>query len=78
MGIGAACLEEAQWGSALGTCLCHPSLSLRPHSLQPRRRSKVARIHHEFTSPIISEDLIGPWSVLGTVGDKRFQVLEES
>lgn len=78
MGVWAACSEEARWGSALGACLCNSSLSLRPHSSQPGRRSNVAGTHHEFTSTIISEDLIGPWSVLGTVGDKRFQVLEES
>ena len=32
----------------------------------------------KFTLTIASEDLIGPKSVLGTAGDKRVQVLEQS
>lgn len=52
-----------------------------PFGLIPYNLDKEAKLPElsfvlKFTSTIVSEDLIGPKSVLGTAGGKRFQVLK--
>lgn len=49
-----------------------------PYNLEEEAKLPELSFVFKFTSTIASEDLIGPKSVLGTAGDKRVQVLEQS
>lgn len=81
MGVWASCLEKAQLGISSG-CLPPPifpcPFGFIPYNLEEEAKLPELSFVFKFTSTIASEDLIGPNSVLGTAGDKRVQVLEQS